>query len=83
MQTKNSYIPAAIVTGLYQVDGCGLAPLTEDYPLTPEDVLVNPIVIDLEFDPEYDLDSIIVDLIYDNMDPIPLPDLLRGLFLRP
>ncbi|OPY32813.1 MAG: hypothetical protein A4E34_02190 [Methanoregula sp. PtaU1.Bin006] len=78
MKPINDYTPAAIVTGLYQVDGPCLEPLTEEYPLTPEMVSEFPIVIDLEFDPAYDFDSIIVDLIYDTMDPIPLPDLIRG-----
>jgi len=78
MKPDNNSTPAATVTGLYQVDGPCLEPLSEDHPLTPEDVSEFPIVIDLEFDPAYDLDSIIVDLIYDTMDPIQLPDLLRG-----
>jgi len=78
MKPSNDYTPAATVAGLYQVDGCCLEPLSEEYPLTPEEVSEFPIVIDLEFDPACDYDSIIVDLIYDNMDPIPLPDLIRG-----
>ena len=77
-ETTRSVPPAATVTGLYRVDGCGLFPLTEETPLTPEEMDEFPIVIDLEFDPACDLDNIIVDLIYDNGDPIPLPDLVRG-----
>lgn len=73
-----SLTPAATVHGLYVPDYDDLIPLTKEITLAPEDARENPIVIDLEFAPEYDLDSIIVDLIYDNMDPIPLPDLVRG-----
>jgi len=78
MKNNTKSIPAATVHGLYVPDFDDLVPLTEDSPLTREDASENPIVIDLEFAPESDLDSIIVDLIYDNMDPIPLPDLIRG-----
>lgn len=78
MKTKTKFIPAATVHGLYVPVFDDLVPLAEDTPLMPEDVSENPIVIDLEFAPEFDLDSIIVDLIYDTMDPIPLPDLIRG-----
>ena len=77
-ETTGNIPPAAIVTGLYRVDGCSLFPLTEEDPLTCEEIDEFPIVMDLEFDPEYDLDDIVVDLIYDTMDPIPLPDLIRG-----
>jgi hypothetical protein len=66
------------VYDLFVPDFDDYIPLSEEISLTLKDANENPIVIDLEFAPEYDLESIIVDLIYDNMDPIPLPDQIRG-----
>ncbi len=78
MKTKTTnHIPAATVHGLFVPGIDDYFRLTEESPLGLED-LQDPIVIDLEFAPEYDHESVIVDLIYDNMDPIPLPDLIRG-----
>lgn len=78
MNNKIDYIPAATVHGLFIPDFDDYVRLTERVLVTPEDAADEPIVIDLEFAPEYDHESIIVDVIYDNMDPIQLPDLIRG-----
>jgi hypothetical protein len=78
MKNNEEYIPAATVHGLYVPGPDDLFELTEEIPLTPGEAGEYPIVIDLDFAPEYDHESIIADLIYDNTDPIPLPDLLRG-----
>ena len=70
--------PAATVTGLYRMSFSGIELLTEDIPLTLEEVRMNPIVYELELYPESQNDDLIVDVIYDRMEPIRLPDLIRG-----
>jgi hypothetical protein len=70
--------PVATVTGLFRVTHSGLELLTEDTPLTLDEVRTNPIIYELELHPESQIDDLIVDVIYDNMEPIRLPDLIRG-----
>lgn len=70
--------PAATVTGLYRMSFSGIELLTEDIPLTPEEVRSNPIIYELELYPESQNDDLIVAVIYDSMEPIRLPDLIRG-----
>jgi len=70
--------PVAIVTGLYRGTFSGLEPLTKDTPLTLDEVRRNPVFYELELDPDSDGDNLIVDVIYDNMAPIRLQDLMRG-----
>ncbi|MGB9176991.1 MAG: hypothetical protein WCB46_09680, partial [Methanoregula sp.] len=68
--------PAATVTGLYRGTFSGLEPLTKDTPLTPDEVREMPVFFELELaDGDADL---IVELIYDTMAPVWLPDLFRG-----
>jgi hypothetical protein len=70
--------PVATVTGLYRMTYSGLELLTADSPLTPGEVRTNPIVYELALHPESQNDDLIVDVIYDNMEPIRLPELIRG-----
>ena len=70
--------PAATVTGLYRGTFSGLEPLTRETPLTPDEVRRNPVFYELDLDPAGDGDNLIVDIVYDNMQPVRLPDLMRG-----
>jgi hypothetical protein len=70
--------PVATVTGLYRGTFSGLEPLTKDTPLTLDEVRRNPVFYELELHPEREDDNLIVDIIYDNMRPLRLSDLLRG-----
>jgi hypothetical protein len=78
MENESEYTPVATVTGLYRVTHSGLELLTEDTPLTTREIRANPIVYELELYPESQNDDLIVDVIYDTMEPIHLPDLIRG-----
>lgn len=69
--------PVATVTGLYRATPAGLEPLTKNTPLTPDEVRDAPVFFELELaDKDTDL---IVDVCYDNMDPVRVPDLFRGM----
>ena len=69
--------PVATVTGLYRATLAGLEPLTRNTPLTPDDVREAPVFFELELaDNDTDL---IVDVSYDNMEPVRVPDLFRGM----
>ena len=70
--------PVATVTGLYRGTFSGLEPLTKDTPLTLDEVRRNPIFYELELQPEQEDADLIIDLIYDNMEPVRLQDLYRG-----
>nr|WP_319376577.1 hypothetical protein [uncultured Methanoregula sp.] len=70
--------PVATVTGLYRGRFSGLVPLTQDKPLTLEEVHRNPVFYELDLHPGLDDENLIIDLIYDNLAPIRLPDLMRG-----
>lgn len=69
--------PVATVTGLYRCTEAGMEPLTKDTPLTPEEVRDAPVFFEMELaDNDADL---VVDVSYDNMEPVRLPDLFRGM----
>ena len=70
--------PVATVTGLYRGTWSGLEPLTKDTPLTLDEVRRNPLFYELELHPEGGDENLIIDVIYDNMAPIRLQDLMRG-----
>ena len=70
--------PVATVTGLYRGTFSGLEPLTKDTPLTLDEIRRNPIFYELELDPDLEDTDLIVDIIYDNMSPMRMQDLLRG-----
>jgi hypothetical protein len=70
--------PVATVTGLYRGTFSGLEPLTKDTPLTLEEVRRNPIFYELDLQPGREEDHLVIDIIYDNMAPRRLQDLLRG-----
>jgi hypothetical protein len=78
MKNESECTPVATVTGLYRGTHSGLELLTEDFPLTAEEVRTNPVIYELELNPESQNDDLIVDVIYDSMEPIRLPDLIRG-----
>jgi hypothetical protein len=70
--------PVATVTGLYRGKFAGLEPLTINKPLTLEEIHRNPIFYELDLHPEQEDENLIIDLIYDNLAPIRLQDLMRG-----
>ena len=70
--------PVATVTGLYRGTFSGLEPLTRETPLTLDEVRRSPVFYELELSPEQEDESLIIDVIYDNMSPLRLPDLMRG-----
>jgi hypothetical protein len=70
--------PVATVTGLYRGTFNGLEPLTRDSPLTLDEVRRNPVFYELELDPEGGEEDLIIDVMYDNMTPFRLSDLMRG-----
>ena len=76
METET--MPAATVTGLFRQTTGGLEPLNEDDHLTEEEVRNTPIFYEIELHPEQREEDLIAELIYDNMKPIRLPDLIRG-----
>ena len=71
-------IPVATVTGLYRGTFSGLEPLTKDTPLTLDEVRRNPVFYELELRSQEENADLIIDVIYDNMDPMRLQDLMRG-----
>jgi hypothetical protein len=68
----------ATVTGLYRGTFSGLEPLTRDTPLTLDEVRRNPVFYELELQPEHEDADLIIDVIYDNISPLRLADLMRG-----
>lgn len=78
MQPETVMSPVATVTGLYRGKFGGLEPLTPEKPLTIEEVRRNPIFYDLALHPAQSDENLIIDVIYDNMDPIRLQVLYRG-----
>ena len=70
--------PVATVTGLYRGTFAGLVPLTVKTPLTCENVRRNPIFYELDLNHYRSGDNLIVDVIYDNLSPKRLQDLIRG-----
>jgi hypothetical protein len=72
-------VPVATVTGLYRGTPGGLEPLTRDTPLTQEEVREMPVFFELELSSDRENADLIVDVIYDNMDPVRVPDLFRGM----
>jgi len=49
-----------------------------DKPLTRDEVRRNPIFYELDLNPEEGDENLIIDVIYDNLSPLRLPDLRRG-----
>jgi hypothetical protein len=70
--------PAATVTGLYRGTFSGLEPLAKDTPLTREEVRRSPVFYELDLNEEQEDFDLIIDVIYDNLSPMRLPDLERG-----
>ena len=70
--------PVATVVGLYRGTLSGLEPLTRDTPLTRDEIRRNPIFYALDLNPDLENADLIVDLVYDNLMPMWLPDLERG-----
>jgi hypothetical protein len=69
--------PVATVTGLYRGTASGLEPLTRDTPLMHDEVRDAPVFFELELaDNDTDL---VMDVSYDNMEPVRLPDHFRGM----
>jgi hypothetical protein len=78
METEAVSQPVARVTGLYRVRSGGLEPLTVDTPLTRDEVRRNPVFYELDLNPDKSDENLIIDVIYDNLSPLRLPDLRRG-----
>jgi len=70
--------PVATVTGLYRGTFSGLEPLTKEIPLTQDEVRRNPVFYELDLDENQEEANLIVDVIYDNLQPQQLQDLMRG-----
>jgi hypothetical protein len=70
--------PVASVTGLYRGTSAGLEPLTKETPLTQDEVRRNPVFYELALAEETEDADLIIDISYDNMAPVRLPDLFRG-----
>jgi len=69
--------PVATVTGLYRYRDDGFEPLTRNTPLTQDEVRDAPVFFELELaDNDTDL---VMDVSYDNMEPVRLPDHFRGM----
>ena len=71
-------MPVATVTGLYRATDAGLEPLTKDTPLTPDEVRTCPVFYELALAEEPGETDVIVDMSWDNMEPVRLPTLYRG-----
>lgn len=71
--------PVATVTGLYRSTPSGFEPLTREVPLTREEVRTCPVFYELELAPESGDSDLIVDVSYDTMEPVRMPDLFRGM----
>ena len=78
METEMNQEPVATVTGLYRAKSGGFERLTVDKPLTRDEVRRNPIFYELDLNPEESDKNLIIDLIYDHLSPLRLPDLRRG-----
>ncbi len=78
METEIISCPVAKVTGLYRGKPAGLEPLTVDTPLTRDEVRRNPVFYELDLNPNKSTENLIIDVIYDNLSPMRLPDLRRG-----
>jgi hypothetical protein len=77
MEADRNMQAVALVTGLYRGTFSGLEPLTNETPLTQEEVRRNPVFYELGLDPDQENGDLIIDVIYDNMAPVRL-DLYRG-----
>jgi len=70
--------PVATVTGLYRGTDAGLEPLTRETPLTQDEVRQCPVFFELALADDAGEADVIVDMSWDNMAPVRLPDLRRG-----
>jgi len=75
---ETEIMPVATVTGLFRGTFNGLEPLTTGTPLTQEEVRETPVFYELKLHPEQQDADLIAEVIYDNMKPIRLADLIRG-----
>ena len=79
MVTETASQPVALVTGLYRGKSGRLEPLTVNTPLTRDEVRRNPVFYELDLNPDKGDENLIIDVIYDNLSPMRLPDLRRGM----
>ena len=66
------------MTGLYRGTFGGLEPLTVNTPLTRDEVRRIPVFYELVLNPLSKDENLIIDVVYDNLSPMRLPDLRRG-----
>jgi hypothetical protein len=78
MGNKPLYGPVAEVIGIFRGKSGGFEPLTSDTPLTPDEVLRNPVFYILDLNCSTGDENLIIDVIYDNLSPARLQDLRRG-----
>jgi hypothetical protein len=74
-------IPVATVTGLYRATDAGLEPLTKETPLTPEEIRRYPLFYELALTEEVLEADVIADMSWDNMEPVRLQNLYRGIHI--
>ncbi|GAB6283875.1 MAG: hypothetical protein STSR0009_00740 [Methanoregula sp.] len=79
METDPVPHPVAKVTGLYRSTVAGRILLTLYTPLCEEEVRRNPICYELDLNPKKADENRVIDLIYDNLSPLRLPDMRRGM----
>ncbi len=70
--------PVAEVIGIFRGKSGGFEPLGPDTPLTADEVRRNPIFYILDLDGDSSTGNLIIDVIYDTLPPLRLPDLRRG-----
>jgi hypothetical protein len=78
METKYISCATAQVIGIFREKSGGFEPLTEETPLTADEVHRNPIFYILDLNPDAGDENLIIDVIYDNLSPLRLQDLRRG-----
>jgi hypothetical protein len=78
METEATSGAVAEVIGIFRAKSGGFEPLGPDTPLTADEVRRNPIFYILDLNGETGNENIIIDIIYDNLSPMRLPDLRRG-----
>ena len=78
METDLMSRPVAEVIGIFRGKSGGFEPLGPETPLTADEVRRNPIFYILDLDGDTVGGNLIIDVIYDTLPPLRLPDLRRG-----
>jgi hypothetical protein len=78
MDTEGTSGAVAEVIGIFRGKSGGFEPLGPGTPLTADEVRRNPIFYILDLNGETFNENLIIDVIYDALSPLRLPDLRRG-----